>query len=63
MASWSSRQTCGINVVQIVKTYRYRDRNAIFRPPTHTDASKNPPKLIYAAQISGENAKKQEMAK
>jgi len=35
MASWSSRQTCGINVVQIVKTYRYRDRNAIFRPPTH----------------------------
>jgi len=28
-----------------------------------TDASKNPPKLIYAAQNSGENAKKQAMAK
>jgi len=27
------------------------------------DASKNPPKLIYAAQSSGENAKKQAMAK
>jgi hypothetical protein len=28
-----------------------------------TDASKNPPKLIYAAQNSDENAKKQAMAK
>ena len=62
MASWSSRQTCGINVVQIVKTI---DIETAMPYSAHqpTDASKNPPKLIYAAQNSGDNAKKQAMAK